>query len=158
MVKVKWRLIWPGKCRQPQLASLIHDYHQRITKMVPCELVESGEAKGVPEKEKQKVLKIEADNLAKNIRSGYIICLSDQGEEMTTKGFKDFLEKLMLSSVKTVNFIVGGFLGLDDSILAKADKIISLSPMTFSHETIRLMLIEQLYRVITMTRGLKYAK
>ena len=77
---------------------------------------------------------------------------------MTTKGFKDFLEKLMLSSVKTVNFIVGGFLGLDDSILAKADKIISLSPMTFSHETIRLMLIEQLYRVITMTRGLKYAK
>lgn len=156
--KVKLRLIWPGKCRQSPLASLIRDYHQRIAKMVPCELVETGEAKGLAEKERQKILKTEANSIVKNIQAGYIICLSDQGEKMTTEEFKEFLEKLVFSSVKTINFIAGGFLGLDDSILARADKIISLSPMTFSHETIRLMLIEQLYRVLTMTRGLKYAK
>jgi|Deesub1362B_J571_1020462.scaffolds.fasta_scaffold00002_339 23S rRNA (pseudouridine1915-N3)-methyltransferase len=155
---MKLRLIWPGKCRQPQLTLLIQQYWQRINRLVPCEIVETGEARGMPERERQKILKIEGEGIAKNIQGGYIICLSDQGHEMSSAELKDFLTRLFNSSVKTVNFIVGGFLGLDESILKKADKIISLSRMTFSHETVRLMLVEQLYRVLTMTQGLKYAK
>lgn len=155
---MKLRLIWPGKCRQPQLAHLIQEYQQRINRYLSCEIVETGTAKGLSEREKQKILKIEGQSIAKNLQAGYIICLSDRGEEMSSEELRDFLTRLFNSSVKTVNFVVGGFLGLEKSVLQKADKVISLSRMTFSHETIRLMLVEQLYRAITMTQGLKYAK
>lgn len=155
---MKLRLIWPGKCRQPHLLYLLQQYQQRINRYFPCEIVETATAKGLSEREKQKILKIEGESIAKNLQPGYIICLSDQGEEMNSEEWRDFLARLFNSSVKTVNFVVGGFLGLEESILKQADKVISLSRMTFSHETIRLMLVEQLYRAITMIQGLKYAK
>jgi 23S rRNA (pseudouridine1915-N3)-methyltransferase len=76
---------------------------------------------------------------------------------MTSEGLASFLAKRNEAARDTA-FVVGGFLGLDRALLERADLKLSLSRMTFSHELSRVMLLEQVYRALTMIRGRKYAK
>jgi 23S rRNA (pseudouridine1915-N3)-methyltransferase len=69
-----------------------------------------------------------------------------------------FLKKLSASSARAITFVVGGFLGLEERILKKADMLLSLSQMTFSHELSRVMLLEQIYRSLMIIKGRQYAK
>jgi 23S rRNA (pseudouridine1915-N3)-methyltransferase len=68
------------------------------------------------------------------------------------------LKKISSSSARTITFVVGGFLGLEDRILKKADALLSFSQMTFSHELSRVMLLEQIYRSLMIIKGRQYAK
>ena len=102
--------------------------------------------------------KIEASGLEKYFKDDYIICLFHEGKKMSSIEFARFLEKIVSSSTRVISFVVGGFLGLEERILKRADFLFSLSQMTFSHELSRIMLLEQIYRSLTTIRRKQYAK
>ena len=77
---------------------------------------------------------------------------------MTSAEFARFLERAAAGSARTVAFVVGGFLGIDPGLMGRADARISLSRMTLSHELCRIVLMEQIYRSISILKGRQYAK
>jgi 23S rRNA (pseudouridine1915-N3)-methyltransferase len=133
-------------------------YLERINQIEKCELIETKAAKGIPEKFTQKIKKIEASELEKHFKNDYIICLFHEGKEMSSVDLARFIKKLSSSQARTITFVVGGFLGLEERILKRADTLLSLSQMTFSHELSRLMLLEQIYRSLMTIKGRQYAK
>lgn len=155
---MKLRVIWPGKTHNRALGELEKDYLDKIYHMASCELVVSREAKGISEKNAQRIKTIEAEEIEKHLSNDYRICLDDAGKEMGSSEFARFLENIGMSSARAVTFIVGGYLGLEDRLLERADLRLSLSKMTFSHELTRVLLCEQIYRSLTIIKGKSYAK
>ena len=155
---MRLKFLWPGRTRDQDIKCLQQAYLKRIEKLSKCELIETKEARGIDEKHEQKIKEIEAEGLEKQFGNDYIICLTDKGKEMSSIDFARFLAKLALRSTRTVTFVIGGFLGLEEKIVQKADFLLSLSKMTFSHELSRLILLEQVYRSLTIMKGKQYAK
>lgn len=155
---MKMRIVWPGKTRNQAIRSLQDFYLRKINLLEKCEIIETREARGISEKFEKRIKKIEGQALEKYLNDGYIICLSDRGQEMSSSEFARFLEKIGSASPSFITFVGGGFLGLEEKILKKANFLLSLSKMTFSHELIRLILLEQIYRSLTIMKRLKYAK
>ncbi|MGD8534540.1 MAG: 23S rRNA (pseudouridine(1915)-N(3))-methyltransferase RlmH [Candidatus Aminicenantes bacterium] len=152
------RVLWPGKTRNTDLRKLQEFYLGRINQLEKCEIIETKTAKGFPEKFAQKIKIVEASELEKHFKNDYIICLFHEGKEMSSVELARFLKKLSASSARAITFVVGGFLGLEERILKKADMLLSLSQMTFSHELSRVMLLEQIYRSLMIIKGRQYAK
>lgn len=100
----------------------------------------------------------EAERLLAKLDKGTTIALGDKGDRFDSVEFAKFLEKLQISSGGTVNIVIGGAYGLSQAVLDRADKILSLSPMTFSHQLVRLVLLEQLYRGFSILHGSDYHK
>ncbi len=155
---MKLKLMWPGKTRNNEIRRLQEFYLKRINQLGTCILKETKAAKGIDEKFEKKIKDLEAKELEKNLKDDYIICLCNDGKEMNSNEFAHFLEKTVLTSNSTISFVLGGFMGLEERILKQADFLLSLSQMTFSHELCRVMLLEQIYRSLTILRGKKYAK
>ncbi len=150
--------MWPGKTKNRSLRELQKMYLEKIERLGRCVLIETKEARGLTEKESEKIIEIEAAGLEKHLGEDYIICLSDKGKEMSSAELAGFIEEIGSSSNRCVTFIVGGFLGLADKILKRANFLLSLSRMTFSHELTRIVLLEQIYRSLTIIQGRHYAK
>ena len=155
---MKLKVLWPGKTRNVDVKNLQNYYLRRINQIESCELIETKEVKGLSEKEGERIREIEAQGLEKHFKDDYIICLFDRGKEMNSEEFARFLEKTSMSSARAVTFVVGGFLGLAERVLERADTLLALSKMTFSHELSRIMVLEQIYRSLTIARGKQYAK
>ena len=155
---MRLKVLWPGKTRNGEIRKLQESYIKRINRLGRCEVIETKEARGIEEKFVDKIKKIEAEGLEKYLRDDYIICLSDRGKEMSSDEFARFLERIASESSRVITFIAGGFLGLEERILKKAHFLLSLSKMTFSHEMARLLLLEQIYRSLSIMKGSQYAK
>ncbi len=104
------------------------------------------------------IKKKEAEKIQKASRSNYKIALHDSGKSYDTIEFSEYLKNLMNNSGGAVEMIVGGAYGLDKSILAECNDRLSLSPMTMSHQLIRPVLLEQLFRAFDILSGGKYHK
>lgn len=152
------KFLWPGRTKNRELRILQESYAEKIGRFGPCRIIETREARGLPEGQAEKIREAEARSLEKHLQDDYIICLFDKGREMSSAEFARFLERRELESASALAFVVGGFLGLADRILGRADLSLSLSRMTFSHELSRVILLEQVYRAMTMIRGRNYAK
>jgi|Deesub1362B_J571_1020462.scaffolds.fasta_scaffold01722_11 23S rRNA (pseudouridine1915-N3)-methyltransferase len=155
---MKIKIIWPGKTKDKNLKSLEQYYLKKINQFISCQVIETKEAKGIKEKFIEKIKEKESQALENYLQDNYIICLTEKGEEMTSFEFAKFLEKLSISSLKEIAFIIGGYAGLDERIIKRANFLLSLSKMTFPHELSRIILLEQIYRALSIIRGRKYAK
>jgi 23S rRNA (pseudouridine1915-N3)-methyltransferase len=155
---MKIKILWPGKTRNHNIKKLQDSYLTKINKMAKCELIETREARGLEERMEKRILAIEARGLEKHIKSDYVVCLFDKGKEMDSLEFTHFLQDKDANSARTITFIVGGFLGLAEGILKRAHFLLSLSKMTLSHELTRVVLLEQIYRSLTIMHGRQYAK
>ena len=152
------KILWPGKTRDPNIRELQDSYLQKINKLERCDLIQTKEARGLAEKMEKKILAVEAIGLEKHMKDDYIICLFDKGEEMDSGEFAHFLQEKGANASHAITFIVGGFLGLADTITRQAHFLLSLSKMTFSHELTRVILLEQIYRSLTIIHRRQYAK
>jgi len=152
------KILWPGQTKERDFRSLEADRLARINRLAPCRLIVTREARGLSERLGDRIREIEAQGLEKHIKDDYIICLVDRGREMSSAEFARFLQRQEHSSGRPLAFVVGGFLGLADRLVARADVRLSLSRLTFSHELCRLVLLEQIYRSLTILRGRSYAK
>ncbi len=155
---MKIKILWPGKTKNKNLKSLEEDYFKKINQFIKCQIIETKEAKGIKEKFIEKIKEKESQTLENYFEDNYIICLTERGKEMDSIEFARFLERLFLSSAKEIVFVVGGYAGLDERIIKRANFLLSLSKMTFPHELSRVILLEQIYRALSIIRGRKYAK
>ena len=96
--------------------------------------------------------------IIQTISKGPVIALADSGKKVDSHHFADLLDKLHTSSGGTINMIIGGAYGLDQSVIDKAELFLSLSPLTFSHQLVRLVLLEQLYRAFSILHNTDYHK
>jgi 23S rRNA (pseudouridine1915-N3)-methyltransferase len=151
------KIIWPGKTKNKDLRALQEFYLAKIRRLESCRLIEAKEAKGLKDRDAEKIKDREAVHLEKHLQDDYIVCLFDKGREMSSGELARFLEKRMCSS-RGVAFVVGGFAGLSERVLKQANLLLSLSQMTFSHELCRVVLLEQIYRALTIQKGRQYAK
>jgi 23S rRNA (pseudouridine1915-N3)-methyltransferase len=85
-----------------------------------------------------------------------LILLDENGKEFSSSGFAQFLEKKMVSGIKRVVFVIGGPYGFSAQVYQRANGKVSLSKMTFSHQMVRLIFAEQLYRAFTIIKGEPY--
>jgi len=155
---MRLRFLWPGKTKNPEFRGLQGFYESRIRSLASVEIIETREARGLEDRHAGRIKDLEARGLEKHLDGAYVICLGDRGKEMTSDEFARFLRGREKESGRPLAFVVGGFLGLADRIAERADMTMSLSRLTFSHELARVVLLEQVYRALTIVGGRHYAK
>jgi len=110
-----------------------------------------------PGQTSEETKKREADMvLSKLSSSDYLVLLDEIGDSYSSPSFSKLIEKLQLQSSKKIIFLIAGAFGAHETLQNRADKLLSLSKMTFSHQMVRLFFVEQLYRAFTIIRNEKY--
>lgn len=153
---MKIRIICLGKTKQNFIEDGIKEYQKRISKYTKLEWQILPDVKLTVSKTMEIVKEQEASILEKKLStSSVIIVLDENGKEYSSVKFAKFLEE-KLNFGKDITFVIGGVYGLSKRILQKADIILSFSRFTFTHQMIRFLLSEQLYRSFTIIKGKKY--
>jgi 23S rRNA (pseudouridine1915-N3)-methyltransferase len=145
-----------GKKHEPKLESAILDYTARLNHYTKCEW-KLLEAKITPSLEIEQIKQVESDLIRKQInQKDAVILLDERGSDLTSPALAERIQKLMNSGIQNLVFVIGGAYGVDESLMERADLILSFSKLVFPHQLVRLILIEQLYRAHTILAGEKY--
>ena len=149
------KIISPGKTKMPFINEGIQLYLRRLKHYLPIEYSELKENKSLPAAEANR--KLENDLLFKQIIPGdFVVLLDERGKNFSSAQFAGWMQQQLNRNPKTITFIIGGAYGFEKELQAKANAIISLSNLTFTHEMARMIFIEQLYRAMTILRNEKY--
>ena len=153
---MKIHLFMIGTTSDPRLQSLIDEYQQRLKHYVPFELVVIPDVKNAKSLSQEQLKTAEGEALLTRLTPSMdVILLDEHGKEFRSIEYADFLQKKM-SSGKDLALVIGGAYGFSPAVYARANGKISLSQMTFSHQMIRIMAIEQIYRAMTILRNEPY--
>ena len=137
--------------------SLINEYVQRLAHYVPIQIEEIPDLKNTKNLTQEQQKEREADQVLERLQPGDVLILLDErGREMTSREFSQWIEQKMLTTSRRLVLLIGGPYGFSPRIYEAASQKISLSKMTFSHQMVRLFLVEQLYRAFTILRGEPY--
>ena len=151
------RLLAIGKTDNKSLQTLIDDYTKRLSFYIKFDLEIIPDIKNVKNlSEAQQKDKEGELILSKLTATDQLILLDENATTFSSMGFSEYLQKKMNSGVKTLVFVIGGPYGFSEEVYKKAQGKISLSAMTFSHQMVRLFVIEQLYRGFTILRNEPY--
>jgi 23S rRNA (pseudouridine1915-N3)-methyltransferase len=156
---VSIKIVVVGKTRETSHRSLERLYLERLTRYTKVHRVVVREGRFRGSQKANQILKEEAQGILREIGEGdFCVALDSRGKEMTSLELADFLQRHLLSSGGPLVFVIGGPLGLPDEVRKRASLLLSFSRFTFTHEMIRVLLLEQLYRAWTLLRGEKYHK
>ena len=154
---MKIALIVVGKTVEKELGKLIDNYVERISHYLPFELITIPELKNTKSLTAEQQKKAEGDLIQKQLQAGdTVVLLDEHGKEMRSIEYAEWITKKTLTVGKRLVFIIGGPYGFSPAIYEKANEKISLSRMTFSHQMIRLIFTEQLYRAMTIIKHEPY--
>ena len=150
------RLIWVGKTQEPYLRSGINAYMKKLSHYIKIDSYEIKPAQysaGTVKKWRRQ----ETENMMKKMDASELnIFLDQNGARQTSKGLAECFEKQISHGIYKANFFIGGAYGIDKSVLPSGIQYLSLSEMTFTHQMVRLFLLEQIYRAFTIIRGEPY--
>jgi 23S rRNA (pseudouridine1915-N3)-methyltransferase len=154
---MKITLLLTGKTTDKNVSALVELYAGRIKKYSVFEIITLPELKNTKNMPAQEQKIKEAVRIFQSIvDDDYVILLDEKGKEFRTLEFSGFLESLFFLPKKRIVFIIGGPWGFSEDIYSRADYKLSLSKMTFPHQLVRLLFLEQLYRVFTILKGESY--
>jgi len=154
---MKMTLFNIGKTDVDYLRTGIEEYTKRVSHFVHFSIVDIPvikHSKNTPTED----LMVREGNLISEAVSGsnLIVLLDERGEQLSTAGFSKWIEQKMNQGTKTIAFVTGGAYGFSQKVYDIADFRISLSKMTFTHQMVRLIFVEQLYRALTIIKGIPY--
>lgn len=153
---MKVTLLVIGRTQNAHLIPLIEDYCHRLSHYLNFEMVEIPELRNTRNLSEQQQKTEEGKLLLARITpSSTLVLLDEHGAEMRSTAFAQHLQK-RLAAGRDLVFVIGGPYGFAQEVYDRANEKISLSPMTFSHQLVRLVFTEQLYRAMTILRGEKY--
>ncbi|MBQ7259102.1 MAG: 23S rRNA (pseudouridine(1915)-N(3))-methyltransferase RlmH [Paludibacteraceae bacterium] len=153
---MKITLLLTGKTSDARIASLIDDYQQRLRHYVPFEIVVLPDLKNAKALSEEQVKTAEGNLILQFLSPSMdVLLLDEHGREFRSIEFADYLQKKM-SSGKDLTLVIGGPYGFSEAVYTRANGKVSFSQMTFSHQMIRIMAIEQLYRAMTILRHEPY--
>jgi 23S rRNA (pseudouridine1915-N3)-methyltransferase len=151
------KLLAIGKTDNKQLQVLIDDYQKRLGFYIKFEFDIIPDLKKTKNLSEEQQKQKEGDLiLNKLLPQDVLILLDENGKQLHSVGFSEYLQKHMNSGIKQLVFVIGGPYGFSEAVYKKAHGKLSLSKMTFSHQMIRLFIIEQLYRGFTILRNEPY--
>ena len=149
-------LLVVGKTTDPRLQSLIEDYQQRLKHYIPFEFVVVPDIKNAKTLSQEQLKSAEGQAILSFLTPAMdVLLLDEHGREFRSIEYADFLQNKM-GSGRDLTLVIGGAYGFSKEVYNRANGKISLSQMTFSHQMIRLMAIEQIYRAMTILRGEPY--
>ena len=159
---MKIRIICVGKLKEKYLKDAIDEYAKRLGRFCTFDIVELNDEK-IPDNASKSecdiVLKKEADSILKKIsKDSYVVSLCVEGKSISSEEFAKKIGDITLSGKSTIDFIIGGSLGLDKSVKARCDFRLSFSSFTFPHQLMRLILTEQIYRAFKINSNEEYHK
>jgi 23S rRNA (pseudouridine1915-N3)-methyltransferase len=153
------KFLWVGKTKNATIRSLLSDYLERIRHLAPCEVIETRDLSKRRSLGAAELIKAEGEELAKHIPSyGRLVALDETGSPFTSRDFARWLESEQNSGARVITFVIGGPEGLSRIISRKANTVLSLGKMTWTHEMCRVLLLEQIYRALCIMRNIPYHK
>ncbi len=154
---MKLVLLLTGKTDQTWIRDGVAEYGKRILKYARFEIVTLPDVKNPGNRSADRAMSKEAEKMLSVFRSDdHVVLLDEHGRSFSTIEMAGWLRSTMTLPKKRLVFVVGGPWGFDPSVKARADQLISLSKLTFSHQVVRLLFAEQLYRVLSVIAGDPY--
>ena len=154
---MKIKFICIGKTTKPFLEAGEGEYLSRLKHYVSIERIELPDIRNAKNLSREQLKEAEGKEILKRILpTDQLVLLDERGKEFSSVSFAAHLEQQMNQSVKTIVFVVGGAFGFSDEIYQRANMKMSLSRMTYSHQMVRMIFLEQLYRAFTIIRGEGY--
>ena len=155
-------LITVGKIKEKYFTDAIAEYSKRLSRYCKLNIIELKDEPtpdNPSDREKDAVLKKEGDRIAEKIsKSAYVVALCIEGKMRDSVEFSKLIEQTAADGNSEIVFIIGGSLGIHDEIKRRADLKLSFSEMTFPHQLMRVVLLEQIYRAFNISGGGKYHK
>lgn len=159
---MKIDLICVGKIKEKYWVDAIKEYTKRLSKYIKLNIYEVKDEQTpdkAGEKEEQLIKQAEARRMLKYIdNDALLVALAIEGKEMSSEEFSDFFVENEVHSKSHIQFIIGGSLGIDEELKKKSSRKISFSKMTFPHQLMRVVLLEQIYRAYKIKCGEPYHK
>lgn len=159
---MKVSLICVGKLKEKYLTMGIEEYKKRLGRYCSLDIIQLTDEKtpdnASPAME-ESIKRKEGDRILKALRDdSYCIALAISGNMLSSEGLADQMEKLFVTGKSHISFVIGGSLGLSEEVLKRADYQLSFSKMTFPHQLMRLILVEQIYRAYRIIHNEPYHK
>ena len=155
-------IIAVGKLKEKYLKEAVSEYSKRLSKYCRLDIIEVSDEKApenMSQAEEESVKNKEGQAILKYVKSDtYVIALIIEGKMLTSEAFADFINELGIKGKSNIAFIIGGSLGLSGEVIKRADYKLSFSPMTFPHQLMRVVLMEQIYRGFRIIKGEPYHK
>lgn len=159
---MKITVLTVGKIKEKYLRDAIAEYTKRLIRYCKLEIIEVADEKtpdNASENAEEMIRQKEAERLLKYIREdAYLITLEIGGKQLTSEEFSEKIEKLGIQGTSHIIFVIGGSIGIGKAVLEKSDYALSFSKMTFPHQLMRVILLEQIYRGYRIMSGEPYHK
>lgn len=155
---VSIHIIVVGKNKDKWVTEQAAHFKKLISRYARLDITTVAEEKYGKSFDIEKAVEREAENIMSRHRGGFLVALDVSGSSWSTEKFADKIERLQVGGHSLIEFVIGGPHGLGKSLLKVADLRMSLSPLTMSHQIVRLVLLEQLYRVLNLNAGGSYHK
>ena len=159
---MKITVVAVGKIKEKFYTDAIGEYGKRLSRYCRLEIVQVADEKtpdGASEALERQIKEREGERILSQIREGaYVIALAIEGKMRTSEEMAQKMERLGIEGKSQVVFVIGGSLGLSEKVLRRADEKLSFSKMTFSHQLMRVILLEQIYRSYRIITGEPYHK
>jgi 23S rRNA (pseudouridine1915-N3)-methyltransferase len=150
---MKFRFIWIGKTKEKNWKALQDEYLKRLSFFIKYEIAE------IKDSAKHETSEIEGKRILEMLNpKTFAVLLDVSGKPVSSHQLSAKIENWQNSAIKEVSFIIGGFEGVSEEIRERADYLLSLSFLTFTHEMARVILLEQLYRGYSILKGFPYQK
>ena len=147
---MKITVIAVGKIKEKYLVEAIKEYSKRLSRYCKLEIMEVADEKtpdGASRAIEDQIREKEGERILKSVREGsYVIALAIEGKMLSSEELAGQIEQYGIDGISQLTFIIGGSLGLSGKVLKRADKLLSFSRMTFPHQLMRVILLEQVYR------------
>ncbi|SEF41491.1 23S rRNA (pseudouridine1915-N3)-methyltransferase [Butyrivibrio sp. Su6] len=158
----KITIICVGKIKEKYWNDAISEYSKRLSRYCKLNIIEVADEKtpdNAPPAIEEQIKDKEGKRIIKNINPSAFVCaLAINGKKFTSESFSEFIDSQGVKGINHIQFIIGGSLGLHKSVLDLADQHISFSDMTFPHQMMRVILLEQIYRGYKIISGEPYHK
>ncbi len=156
------RIVCIGKLKERYWTDAVSEYSKRLSKYCDLEIIQLKEvrlADKASAADEQNVIFEEGQSILKNIKEGsYVITLEIKGKELSSEELADKMDRLAIEGKSDITFVIGGSLGLSREVSSRADFKLSFSKMTFPHQMMRTVLLEQIYRSFKIIRNETYHK
>lgn len=160
--RMKITILCVGKIKERFFTEGIREYEKRLSRYCKLEIIEVMDEKTpdcASEAMERRIKEKEGERIKKYIREdSYVIALAIEGKQLDSVELSERIESLGIGGISHLIFVIGGSLGLDPSILKRADYLLSFSKMTFPHQMMRMILLEQIYRSYRIMKGEPYHK
>ena len=155
-------IISVGKLKEKYLKQAIDEYSKRLSRYCKLDIIELPDEKtpdNASEKEEQQIKDKEGDLILSKIKDNmHVVVMDLKGENLTSEQFASYIENCGVMGNSNIAFIIGGSLGLSQKVIKRANYKLCFSKMTFPHQLMRVIFLEQLYRAFTILNNISYHK